>query len=85
VAELIDYMTVRGAAVANLHSNHDSIKLSSEEEGIQLKNNTASLSRALRRAIPKLRGQKVWPVISAKLLIEDPISTDSRLLAFDPC
>jgi hypothetical protein len=56
VAKLIDYMTVSGAAVANLHSNHDSIKLPSEEEGIQLKNNTASLSRALLRAIPKLRG-----------------------------
>jgi hypothetical protein len=55
-AELIDYMTLRAAAVANLQSNHDSIKLPSEEKGIQLKNNTASLSRALRRAIPKLRG-----------------------------
>jgi hypothetical protein len=38
-------MTVRAAALANLHSNHDSIKIPSEEKGIQLKNNTASLSR----------------------------------------
>jgi hypothetical protein len=30
-AELIDCMTLRGAAVADLHSNHDSIKLPSEE------------------------------------------------------
>jgi len=31
-AELIDYMTLRAAAVANLHSNQDSIKLPSEEK-----------------------------------------------------
>jgi hypothetical protein len=31
-AELIDYMTLRAAAVANLHSNRDSIKLRSEEK-----------------------------------------------------
>jgi hypothetical protein len=31
-AELIDYMTLRAAAVANLYSNRDSIKLSSEEK-----------------------------------------------------
>jgi hypothetical protein len=31
-AELIDYMTLRAAAVANLHSNRDSIKLPSEEK-----------------------------------------------------
>jgi len=29
-AELIDYMTLRAAAVANLHSNQDAIKLPSE-------------------------------------------------------
>jgi hypothetical protein len=31
-AELIDYMTLRAAAVANLHSSRDSIKLPSEEK-----------------------------------------------------
>jgi hypothetical protein len=31
-AELIDYMTLRAAAVANLRSNQDSIKLPSEEK-----------------------------------------------------
>ena len=31
-AELIDYMTLRAAEVANLHSNQDSIKLPSEEK-----------------------------------------------------
>jgi hypothetical protein len=30
-AELIDYMTLRAAAVANLRSNQDSIKLPSEQ------------------------------------------------------
>jgi hypothetical protein len=31
-AELIDYMALRAAEVANLHSNQDSIKLPSEEK-----------------------------------------------------
>jgi hypothetical protein len=30
--ELIDYMTLRAAAIANLHSNRDSIKLPPEEK-----------------------------------------------------
>jgi len=53
-AELIDYMTLRAAAIANLYSNQNSIKLPPEKN--PAKNNTASLSGALRRAIPKLRG-----------------------------
>jgi hypothetical protein len=31
-AELIDYMTLRAAAITNLHSNQNSIKLPPEEK-----------------------------------------------------
>ena len=43
-AEVIDYMSLRAAATANMQSNKDSSKLPSEEKGIRLKDNTTPLS-----------------------------------------
>ena len=53
-AEVIDYMSLRAAATANMQSNKDSSKLPSEEKGIRLKDNTTPLSTVLLRADAQL-------------------------------